>query len=386
MYHKRFASRILRIGCSLFAVLILIIALASAQRVPLHQRVLVQGIGIDRTDTNWKVTVQATATNAGASVEVYQAEGGSVSQALQHISRVSGKSPFFTHNSMIVFGRSCAETGLEQCLDFFIRHHQTRPAEAVFLAEDTAEALLTMKSPPQITAEDQTLEVNAYVLANQIQQLASGDRNSNLLEIHILDLANALISEGADPMMPILGKNEDAIAIKGCAVFSGDSLTAILDPEETTALKAVLNRLEDSAVTVPLNQSAATMDVLSSNCTITAEITNDAPHFDLELHCKCNLDAIDRALDQPFTHEERLQLQQQTAQYLQNRIESILQKTLQKEQVDILDLSGVLQRSHTAWWKAHYTEWRALLPQITYSVAVDAEIITGGQEMSPETF
>ena len=46
------------------------------------------------------------------------------------------------HNDAILFGMQCAESGIAEQLDFFIRHYDSRPTAKVFLAEDTAESVL----------------------------------------------------------------------------------------------------------------------------------------------------------------------------------------------------------------------------------------------------
>ena len=100
----------LRIATTLIAIVIMLFTMTSSTRVPIHQRVLIQGIGIDRSETGrFHVTVQAVSTSASSSIEVYEADGTSVFDALNNITAVSGKTPFYTHNSVIILGSDCAK-------------------------------------------------------------------------------------------------------------------------------------------------------------------------------------------------------------------------------------------------------------------------------------
>ena len=79
----------LRIATTLIAIVIMIFTMTSSTRVPIHQRVLIQGIGIDRSETGrFHVTVQAVSTSSSSSIEVYEADGTSVFDALNNITVV----------------------------------------------------------------------------------------------------------------------------------------------------------------------------------------------------------------------------------------------------------------------------------------------------------
>lgn len=380
--------KILRIATTLAGIVIMIIAMTTTTRVPLHQRVLVQGIGIDKgSDDQFHVTVQAVSTSAAASVEVYQTDGDSVYDALNNITLVSGKTPFYTHNSIIIIGQTCAEDGLEEIMDFFVRYHQTRPAENVFMADKKAEDILTLKSDLQISMEDQQLQTNQYVMASQIEQLASaGNLNSQLLEIHVLDVANALYNDACDVYLPVLSTKDKEINVEGCAVFSGDKLQTVLDRSATVGVKAINNKLTGGAVTVELeNDDTATLSFVESDCKIQSEIRDGVPHFTLSLSCEMNIDEITRPLRNQLSVEDFATLQDAASEKIKSVVEDTLQKTLQQEQVDVVCFSNTLLRQQTKWWKQHQQQWRELIPQCTYTVTVETAITGEGQEMSPQT-
>ncbi|MDD5953202.1 MAG: Ger(x)C family spore germination protein [Oscillospiraceae bacterium] len=378
----------LRIVTTLLAILILLFAMTTSTRVPLHQRVLVQGIGVDRTDSGqFHVTVQAVSTSASTSVEVYETDGDSVFDALNNITLVSGKTPFYTHNSILILGRQCAESGLTDVMDFFVRHHQTRPAENVFLAKDKAGDILTLKSDPQITMNNQQLQTNQYVLASQIEQLASaGDLNSQLLEVQVMDVANDLYSESCDVFLPVLSIEEKQIAVRGCAVFSGDKLKAILSGNDTVLIKAVQDQLTGGAVQISLDDGTkATLSFLHSNCETKASLRDNVPHFDLTLSCEMNIDEIARPMAEKQSIRDFEALQKAADKKIRSVLSQSLDTLLYKEKVDVLCLSKTLLHQQTDWWKQNEKQWHEILPHCTYSVTVNSTITAEGQEMSPQT-
>lgn len=381
--------KLLRIVCSLAGLVILIIAMIAGQNVPLHQRVLVQGVGIDRTDSGYQVTVQAASTSASASVEIYQADGVSVYDALNNITLVSGKSPFYNHNSIIIFGRSCGEAGLNDVMDFFIRHHQTRPAENIFFAKEKAADLLTLKTDAQLSMNGQQLQTNQYVLAQQIEQLASaGNLDSQLLKAQVADVATALYGDGRDAALPVLVIQEGKeIAVEGCAVFRGDRLAGMLDRELTSGMKAVNNKLTGGAVTVDLtDKSRATLSFLNSSCKVQSELREGTPHFSLSLTCSMNIDEITHTGSKPMSPEDFQQINEASSKKIQAVVERAIETSVKEYHSDVMSFSTTLMRQQTAWWKQHHAQWSDVLPSVTYDVTVDATVASEGQEMSPQAF
>lgn len=115
---------------------------ASGCAPELYERLLISAIGVDRTATGCRVTVLASETTEDGGQSTFSGEGDTVPEALSQIALESGRTPLYSHNAAILFGMQCAESGIAEQLDFFIRHYDSRPTAKVFLAEDTAESVL----------------------------------------------------------------------------------------------------------------------------------------------------------------------------------------------------------------------------------------------------
>lgn len=380
--------KMLRIILTIAGIIIMIIAMTTVTRVPLHQRVLVQGIGIDQGETEpFKVTVQAISTSSNTSVEVYQAEGSSVYDALNNITLVSGKSPFYTHNSVIIVGKACAQQGLYDIMDFFVRHNQTRPAENMFLADNKAEEILTLKSDMQISVDNNQLQTNQYVMASQIAQLASaGDLDSQLLEAPVLTVASALYSQTSDVYLPILTVKDKEISVNGCGIFNEDKLSATLDTEQTAGMKAINNTVVGGAIELKLdNGDSVTLSFANSDCEIETEIRDNIPHFTITLTCGMNIDEITRPLQQTLSRSDFAEIGEAASQRIQSVVQDTVETTIKQHQSDVLGFSTALLKQQTAWWKQNEDNWSNLMKECTYTVTVTAHIEEQGQEMSPQT-
>lgn len=76
-------------------------------------------------------------------------------------------------------------------------------------------------------------------------------------------------------------------------------------------------------------------------------------------------------------------MEQLAADEVKTLTEETLTKLLRNERTDVFSFADHLQKQQAAWWKQNKNSWREILPECTWSVTVDAVIVTEGQEMSP---
>ena len=136
----------------IFVLTALLTALSGCapRSVELSDRLIVEAVGIDKTDAGVKVTLQALDTHAagagsdpneqGQVTRLYQFSGESVGQALSGVQAATGLMPLYSQARVLLFGRTLAEDGLTEALDFFLREYNARSDILIAMAEDTAEA------------------------------------------------------------------------------------------------------------------------------------------------------------------------------------------------------------------------------------------------------
>ena len=131
-----------KLGAAVLA-LALCVSLSGCSYPELYERVLIHGIGVDWTGDGYRVTVRSSASAEDEGEELFVSEGETVLQALSDLSLTTGREPFYSHNYLVVFGMDCALNGLDDCLDFFVRYYNTRPAVKMFLSATTAQEVLS---------------------------------------------------------------------------------------------------------------------------------------------------------------------------------------------------------------------------------------------------
>ena len=98
----------------------------------LHQRFLIRGMGVEWDEGACTVTLRA-ATAAQTGEELLTCQGETLAQALSQVPLLTGREAFYSHNTLVVFGRSCGEGGLGQALEFLLEEGRVRPTAQAYL-------------------------------------------------------------------------------------------------------------------------------------------------------------------------------------------------------------------------------------------------------------
>ena len=197
-------------------------------QVQLSQRLLIQGIGIDYEDGVYRATVQVTKVSDQEenTVSLMNGEGDSAMDALSAITLANGRNRFIAIAWFWFWDAGCAEKGLSNVMDFFIRYPESHPTVNVLMADSSAEDILSTEQ-----------EDGKYIQARDIAELAKGGKyNGETVQTEMLDVINQLRGEGSSPYLPIVMQDGESIVSSGTAVFSGDQLVSDLDAQETRGL------------------------------------------------------------------------------------------------------------------------------------------------------
>ncbi len=363
-------------GIALAGILVLLAA-GSRSYIELHDRLIIQGIGIDRTNTGYRVSLHALKTTEVETVELLQTQGDTLYDALDNLSLQIGKIPLYTHNIMVVIGYATAEGGLQEALDFFVRYHETRPTQSVFLAANTAAELFEHRD-----------ESGQYTLLKDIDESAQLRQiNSRLVQTEVLDVVNALYRRSNAASLPMLGLKEDQIQEMGTGIFEGERLKAVMDLEQSRGMMAVRNKLKagDDMVELP-GGVKVTLEYLSCKSDIRVELVQERPVFTVAVACRAEITQMNVPLDQQLPKEAYPELERLIAEKLSGQLENAIQFAVLEQHCDVFGFGNALLHQQTGYWLAHEADWVQEMAQAEYRVQVQAEVSLEGMEVSPEPF
>lgn len=337
-------KRILLLG----AAALIAVSLTGCGYPELYERILIHGIGVDWTGDGYKVTVRSSVSPEAEGEELYTSDGESVLDALSRLSLSTGREPFYAHNYLVVFGMDAARRGLEDCLDFFVRYYNTRPAVELFVSEGTAEEVLS------------TEQEGKLLKMSQLQSLATaGDYNGMAAQVDILDFVNGVQRGGA--LLPVLRAGEDGVEVAASAYFSGSNYVGTLSLDETRGWMAATGCLKRGEIIVSeAGLGTVTLSIRGAKTKVKTDMS-DGLAFNISAELDVDVSSIDGAEGEaPQDFYSRLEHAAQ--ELIRAEMDAAIRKAA-GDGCDIFGLGSLLYRKHTAVWRQYADNWQERLPE-----------------------
>lgn len=367
---KKLLALLLAVGC--------LLPLAGCKnQVLMNERLIIRGIGIDLGDDGgYRASIHVMKLSSQEQeVELFTSDGDSVVEALDNVTLQVGRMPLYSQSLMLIIGRSCAEQGLSNILDFFVRYFESRPTVEMFMAEEKAEEILSVRKDGKL------------ILSKNISELAkSGKLNSKVAEARVLDVVNMMQSSAA-PFLPIIHSEIDRVYVEGTAIFQGDRLADTLTTDQTRGLLLVTGELQNGAAVLDIPDDPlvkrVSVEIAKTKAEIKPTLKEDKPHFEIKIECKADISEIDGKYTEKLDGKYYEIFEKALAQELQREANSAIQQAIFHNRSDIFYFGQRLMKAETEYWKKNSNHWPTLMQESTFEVTVEAQITRVGQEITP---
>ena len=347
---------------------LLCLALTGCGYHELYERLLIHGIGVDAGPDGFIVTVRSSISPQDEGEEYFRCEGRSVLEALSSLSLSTGREPFYSHNYLVVFGRGCAQQGLDQCLDFFVRYYNTRPAVQMYMAENTAEEILSYEKGGKL------------LKMSELQQLGdSGKSNGKAMGAEVLDFVNGVKREGSSPVLPVLRAGEEGVEVCATAYFDGYKLKGALTLEQTRGYMVAKNLLKKGDLMVEGDFGMATLSISQAEGDISVRLEGGVPVFTISIRARADVSAISGGRGRPDAGDPP-QMGRAAAQVLQEEVLSALEQAVQEDRCDIFGFGNLLYQQYPNYWRGVASSWPDLLPACKFLTAASVDVESMARE------
>lgn len=407
------------------SVFLLLLILSSAllfssclSTVQLNERAIVQAVGVDWENGRIKLTLQVFSpasgggTSIGASAEnakIIQAEGATVSEAVQNANLVQGKRLFIGHNRIIIFGSALAKQGLEEILSYFSSDPLSRQNVHLAMAEDKASDILAAKiNQGMLPAE--TLE--------KIMQ--NGEENGLIKSVKMFEFLKTLNNQYESSFMPVMrikkeesggqssgqgessggseqggqsgGKSEQiepvsSIEMIGTAVFANSKMVTVLDKDTSRGLLWLQNKIRSTSILVETEKyKAAALRVYESKSELIPTISEDNRiHFTLQVNAECIVGESKLREGKQFSMTDVEELAHAGEQKIKQESEAAFLQAVQKYGADIFNLGNLVWQAEPDIWRDIYSDWSSQAKNITLDVQAKLEVNRIGLEFQRDT-
>ncbi len=359
-----------------FLILILLFFTGCTQNTQLHQKLMVQGIAVDMEDEEYMVTVQALdfqnpADKDEPNLKIVEVRGDSVFKALDEISKRTSLTAVYSQNLIVIIGEDVAKNGINNFIDFFIRHYEARPKVKLCVAEGKASEILSLKPDEKPDTKP--------IKAKDIHELIPEELNSD-----VLHFVGNLKSKISDPFMACLKAEEKAgkksVVMNGIAIFKDDILTEFLKENLAFGFMLMKGVPKFGSCFVETEEAGdVTFTISKVSSKISAALDEDVPVFDINIKVGAYAFSMDKNF---YTYEDEYiknilkeKLSDKVSEFCRLVIDNII-----LNQSDILNFGKILKNSNPAYFKNIDKNWKEHLRKCRFNINKDVNVVITGKE------
>lgn len=349
-----------------------------SSKLELKNRLIVQGIGIDRRDGRLSVSVQALNTDVSSNsassgapdevVKYYNVSGRSVSEAISKLSDITGSDPLISQNRIVVFGREFAQEGISDYLDDFVRTTQNRITVYVAVADGKAEDVIFAR-----------LGENIIPARRAEQIISSSSFNANVVSTRVFELINAFSDETASAALPVLkcvkdGEN-DILEISATAIFKDGRLICEKDSEIATGILLANGKIGKGEISFDgANGVNVTADIIKSDTAVKAEIKDGKPCFNINISCSLDLSEVNKSVFEIMELEDINEIGEYAERAIEKYVENSINECIMNESADVFGFGRRLKRTCPRYFKSNVADWSEMMKNCEYNTQVNVKI------------
>lgn len=352
---------------------------------------IVTGIGIDlgQNKENIKLTLELGNTSqsksnsssgaAGSNDDsplILETEDRSILTAINRLQRQTTRSLFLHHNQVVIFGRAQAEKGIKQYMDVFLRRHDMRMETLVFIAEGSAQGILSTN-----------MKQDKISSLGIIKMIEGADRQYRSYSVRVLDLVSMIIDETTFPIIPMLkledNDGEKRIALAGLGVLNSDEkLIYELNETEIKGYTWIANKYKDAYLELEVEHGFSNLNILNIEHKIEPKIGKDnALTMNLDIVGDVSVAEVQGFNNMPDEKIIEL-LIDQGKKKIDEEIQICLNKS-QELQADFLRFGAAFYKKYPKEWEEMKVDWENIYPTIQLITNIELNLIDTGKIVNP---
>lgn len=359
----------------IFAFVFILLSLSGcAENSQLHQKLIVQGIGIDNSEEGYVITVQALdfknpAKEDEPSTKILEIKGNSLINALENISKQTSLLPVYSQNMIIVLSECIVKNnGVDNFMDFFIRHFEARPKVKICVVKESASEYLKIK-----------LEDKKVLKAKDIHDLIPDILNSDVL--HFISNLKSDISSPYLSWLSMQNQNNlKQVHLKGVGIFLEDNLIKFIDGDEALAFMVLKSVPNFGTFTVENEKLGKIMCSLEkSEVKTNVKLEEEIPKYTVNLNLNISVFSMGDKL--AFDSDE--EIKNSIGEEFSKKITALCNAAIGSflvQGIDVFDFGKLLKNCYPSYFKKIDKDWKNHLKNCKYEVDSKVNVIITGKE------
>ncbi len=343
-----------------------------SEQQQIHQKLIVQGIGVDLFENKYTITVQALdfqnpASEKEPSTKTLEITGNSLVEALENISKQTNLSPVYSQNMILIIHEAVAMRGMNNFIDFFVRHCEARPKVKICVSKNKASEIFKIQSN------------NKPIKAKNIHDLIPENLDSDIL--HFISNLKSGIADPYAAWIEIINQDgSENVFLKGAAVFSGDVLKKFIEKDEAIGFMLLKSIPNFEACNINLENMGGVSCLIEeiSNKT-NVKIENGAPIFEINLNCKSSVFSADKKFDAHFDENIKTLIEDKLSEKIEILCGSVI-NNCKNFGIDVFDWGKTLKNENAKYFKNVEQNWKNHIRKCGFKINKNVTVNVTGKE------
>ncbi len=392
----------MRRNASVACILCLLLVLASGcwSRRELNELAIVTGIGIDKIDNQYMLSLQVLNMGQAGSEAPGGGGGGSslpvttqyikADSVFEGIRRLTTQLPrklYFAHIRVLVFGEALAREGLRDILDLFVRDHEIRP-DFYLIVTKGVEAREVMS---------QVVPIEQSPATALLKSLEISERNwAPTIAITLDEFITDLMKVGKEGVMTGLQLKGDSrkgqtdanlksvhppssFRFSSIGVFKDDKLVGWLNEDEGRGFSYITNRVDATAMDIPCGSGGrATVEMIRNQSKLTGSAARGEPVVTVEVNAEGNIG--DMSCKEDLSKPETIYALERSAERkIERCIRQAVHKARQAGRSDIFGFGEAIHRYDPRNWKRMEGGWNRYFMRVKVETRIDVKLRRTGK-------
>lgn len=377
---------VMKRGTVLFILLLIQTFLLSGcwDRTEVNDLAIIMGAGVDLTEdhqlelsvnlflpspSGQQITKQSGSeggsTGLGVSI-VRTVRGATLAEAVSKLQQYVSRELFWGQDEVYIFGKSLAEAGIYEPMEFLLRHPDVSERANVFVSKKTAKEVLEVSPPVEDTVSE------------ALREIARGRTG---MDITLTELAQMMAGKSKAAVIPMIdvkekqSTNETFPYILGTAIIKNGKMVGSMDENVTRGAMWIRNEVEKATITVSRKNERGAVSVLlfKSQTEVDAHIDGDRWSITVRIHSVD--DIVENNTDQDFSIPDHIEeLQTDLEGDINERVYKALDLAQKQLNADIFYFADAFYRKYPQEWKKHSDRWDDIFPNVEVNVQTKLSI------------
>ncbi|MFJ8256402.1 Ger(x)C family spore germination protein [Peribacillus asahii] len=314
----------------------------------------------------------------GAITLVRSQIGSNISDALSKLQSKIPRKVFWGQCKVFIFGEKLAKKGIQEQMDFLLRHPQPRERAYLYVSKGDPKKMLESLPP---------LERYSGEVIRELSDLHIG------MQVTMVDLDKMLIGKDQAATLPFIkilppGKGQEKLQgipyIVGTAVFKKDKMSGTMSEKATRGILWLRNEME--AYTVSVKPEGAKEEISLNPVSARVKLIPQIRNKQWKMLVKVNTEGsvIQNGTNLKLSSPKSLKtLEKAFEEDIHKRIELAIEQAQHKHKADIVKFGLEFSRKYPKEWKRIENRWAEVFPEVEVEIDVEGHVRRQGYINTP---